>query len=80
MTLFKYLVIQVFAYGVDIGSFLLVLQLGIAGPIIATGFSKLAAGIFAFIAHRRVTFNVAGSGFVAKQAGRYFLEATSGKS
>jgi putative flippase GtrA len=73
MTFLKYLVIQVLAYVIDMGSFLLVLQLGIAGPIVANIFSKLAAGSFAFVAHRSFTFSVAGSGFVAKQAVRYFL-------
>lgn len=73
MTFFRYLVIQVLAYGFDMGTFLLVLNIGIAGPIVANALSKLAAGSFAFVAHRRFTFGVAGTEFVGRQAIRYFI-------
>lgn len=73
MTFLRYLVIQVLAYGIDMGSFLLVLHLGGAGPIVANVVSKLAAGCFAFVAHRSFTFGIAGRGFVGRQAVRYFL-------
>jgi putative flippase GtrA len=73
MTFLKYLLIQVFAYGIDMGTFLFLLHFDLAGPIIANIGSKLAAGSFAFVAHRRYTFNVAGSGFAGRQAVRYFI-------
>lgn len=73
MTFMRYLLIQVFAYGIDMGAFLLLIQFDLVGPIIANIFSKLAAGCFAFVAHRRYTFNVASSGFAGKQAVRYFI-------
>jgi putative flippase GtrA len=72
MTFLRYLLIQVFAYGIDMGTFLFLLHFDLAGPIIANIGSKLAAGSFAFVAHRRYTFNVAESGFAGRQAVRYF--------
>ena len=73
MTFLRYLLIQVFAYGIDMGTFLFLLHFDLAGPIIANIGSKLAAGSFAFVAHRRYTFNVAGSGFAGRQVVRYFI-------
>lgn len=73
MTFMWYLVIQVLAYVIDMGAFLLALHLGWVGPIVANVIAKLAAGCFAFVAHRRFTFDVAGSGFAGRQAVRYFL-------
>jgi putative flippase GtrA len=72
MTFMKYLMIQVFAYGIDMGVFFFLFNFVLTGPIIANIFSKLAAGCFAFLVHRRYTFNVATSGFVGRQAIRYF--------
>jgi len=73
MTFLRYLLIQVLAYVIDMGAFLLVLHFGLAGPIVANVISKLAAGCFAFVLHRSFTFGVAGSGFVGRQAVKYFL-------
>jgi putative flippase GtrA len=73
MTFLRYLLIQIFAYGIDMGTFLFILHFDLAGPIIANICSKLAAGSFAFVAHRRYTFNVAESGFAGRQAIRYFI-------
>jgi len=73
MTFLRYLVIQVLAYGIDMGSFLLALHIGLAGPIAANVMAKLAAGGFAFAAHRHFNFSVAGPGFIKRQAMRYFL-------
>lgn len=72
MTFLRYLTIQVFAYGIDMGVFFFLFHFVLTGPIIANIFSKLAAGCFAFLVHRRYTFNVATSGFVGRQAIRYF--------
>lgn len=73
MTFLRYLAIQVLAYGIDMGSFLFALHFGLAGPIVANVVAKLAAGGFAFAAHRHFTFDVGGSGFIKRQAVRYFL-------
>lgn len=74
MTFLRYVVIQGFAYVIDMGSFLFILHLGVAQPIVANIFAKLAAGAFAFFAHRRYTFRHGGSGvFFRRQAMLYFL-------
>jgi putative flippase GtrA len=73
MTFLRYLLIQVLAYGIDIGAFIFFIQFDLAGPIIANIFSKLAAGCFAFVVHRSYTFNVASSGLAGKQVVRYFI-------
>jgi putative flippase GtrA len=65
--------IQVFAYGIDMGVFLFLIQFNLVGPISANIFSKLAAGCFAFVVHRRYTFNVAGASLMRRQAVRYFI-------
>jgi putative flippase GtrA len=73
MTVLRYLAIQVIAYGIDMGSFLFTLHLGLGGPIAANIIAKLAAGGFAFAAHRSFTFGVAGNDLIGRQAVRYFL-------
>lgn len=73
MIFLRYLAIQVLAYGIDMGTFLLALHFGLAGPIAANVIAKLAAGGFAFAAHRHFTFSVAGTGFIKRQGVRYFL-------
>lgn len=73
MTFLRYLAIQVLAYGIDMGSFLLALHFNLVGPISANVISKLAAGGFAFVAHRSFTFSAVSAGLVRRQAFRYFL-------
>ncbi len=73
LTFLRYLSIQVLAYVIDMGVFLLLVQLNSVEPVIGNIFSKLIAGCFAFLAHRLYTFNVASLGFVRKQAVRYFF-------
>ena len=75
MTFLRYLLIQVLAYGIDMGLFLFILHLHLDwdGPIMANVVSKLAAGSFAFVAHRSFTFGVKGSDYASSQALRYFL-------
>lgn len=73
MTFLRYLAIQVLAYGIDMGAFLLALHFSLVGPIAANVIAKLAAGGFAFAAHRHFTFSVGGRGFIKRQAMRYFL-------
>jgi putative flippase GtrA len=72
MTFIRYSSIQLLAYGIDMGLFLIVMQSGLSGPILANVMAKLAAGIFAFIAHRSYTFRVSDSPAVRQQAVRYF--------
>jgi len=72
MIFLRYLTIQVLGYGIDMGSFLLILSLATIEPNVANIFSKLAAGCFAFVAHRSFTFTVAGSGCPKRQAIKYF--------
>lgn len=54
----RYLGVQVIAYGIDMGGFLLLSTM--LGPLPSNVLSKIAAGAFAFVAHRRVTFKVHG--------------------
>jgi putative flippase GtrA len=72
MIFLRYLIIQVLGYGIDMGSFLLAIRDGAVEPNVANIFSKLAAGCFAFVAHRSFTFGVVTSGCVRRQAIRYF--------
>jgi putative flippase GtrA len=72
MTFFRYVVIQVFAYVVDMGGFYFIIQLGLVGPIMANVIGKVAAGIFAFIVHRNFTFKAGGNEDRFHQALRYF--------
>lgn len=68
----RYVGVQLLAYAIDMGVFLLASHAG-AGPIPANIAAKLAAGLFAFVVHRRMTFGVHGQPGVAGQALRYGL-------
>lgn len=57
-TLSRYIGVQLVAYGIDMGGFLLLDMF--LEPLPSNVLSKIAAGIFAFIAHRRITFKVHG--------------------
>jgi putative flippase GtrA len=67
----RYVAIQLIAYGIDMGVFLVVLYSGISGALMANVIGKIAAGIFAFLSHQRFTFRVADDGRDLKQAVRY---------
>lgn len=54
----RYLLVQVLAYGIDMGGFVLLTWGAGVSPVIANIAGKLAAGAFAFLAHRRFTFGV----------------------
>jgi putative flippase GtrA len=71
----RYVTIQLFAYSIDIGLFMIVLHIGLSGPLFANVLAKLAAGIFAFLAHRSFTFRVGEKPAIRQQAQafRYFL-------
>lgn len=71
MIFVRYTVVQVAAYCIDMGGFLLLWKMFDAGPIMANLGGKIAAGSFAFVAHRHVTFRSAGSGSMVGQGVRY---------
>src|SRR6185312_12391201 len=73
MTFFRYVAIQVLAYGIDMGGFLLGLHSGLLGPLAANVVAKLAAGIFAFTVHRAFTFRTTDPADKMHQAVRYFI-------
>lgn len=69
----RYTVIQLLAYSIDMGFFLVILQPAFFNYILANSISKCFAGIFAFVAHRRFTFHVNKKDSTRQQAIRYFL-------
>lgn len=72
MTFLRYGLVQVFAYGIDFGGFLLLMSVGGMAPVTANLICKAAAGVFAFAAHRHFTFRVDRGGNSLKQGIRYF--------
>lgn len=72
MKFLRYIAVQVVAYGLDMGGFLVALTLFGSGPVIANFFGKVAAGFFAFLAHRYFTFGVTQRGERGRQAAMYF--------
>lgn len=72
MRFVRYLLVQVIAYGLDMGGFLLLFAFLGADPLVANVVGKLMAGLFAFVAHRSFTFGVADAGTAGHQAVRYF--------
>lgn len=72
MTLARYVLVQIVAYAIDLGTFELLFLPGFAGPVAANLLAKLPAGAFAFLAHRRYTFEAHGSGRAPAEAVRYF--------
>jgi putative flippase GtrA len=70
MTFARYVAVQLVAYALDLGSFLVLLDGG-AGPIPANVAAKILAGGFAFFAHRAFTFGVRGRERIAGEAVRY---------
>ena len=73
MTFLRYIIIQLLAYCIDLGTFLIALNIGVFGAIFSNLVAKFSAGIFAFIAHRHFTFRVAGNSAKRNQALRYFM-------
>jgi putative flippase GtrA len=72
MQFVRYLLVQVLAYGLDMGGFvLLFVHFGVA-PLIANIVGKILAGVFAFVVHRHFTFEVAETGTRRQQGVRYF--------
>ncbi|APW36526.1 hypothetical protein RD110_04320 [Rhodoferax koreense] len=72
MTFLRYGLVQLFAYGIDFGGFLLLMSVAGLAPLTANLVCKFAAGVFAFAAHRRFTFRVGDAGSSLGQGVRYF--------
>ncbi|MBC3361526.1 GtrA family protein [Pseudomonas sp. SWRI154] len=71
MTFIRYGAVQVVAYALDMGTFLLLIALFEDQPVLANIAAKGAAGVFAFFVHRHFTFqSIHGSS--KAQAVRYF--------
>jgi putative flippase GtrA len=72
MTFARYVAVQLAAYALDMGTFLVLLHGGVAGPVPANVAAKIAAGGFAFFAHRAFTFRLGGTAR-AGEAARYAI-------
>jgi putative flippase GtrA len=73
VTFFRYIAVQLLAYGLDMAAFLALTSAVKFEALISNVFSKIIAGVFAFIAHRVFTFQSAAEHDVSKQAVSYFL-------
>ena len=71
MTFVRYVAVQLVAYVIDLGVFIALFHAGVAGPIVANVVAKIAAGAFAFAAHRGFTFGVAGMHRIGREALAY---------
>jgi putative flippase GtrA len=72
MTFVRYGLVQAFAYAIDMGGFLALLWTGLASPLVANVIAKIAAGLFAFLAHRHFTFGTGARTNTWSQGTRYF--------
>jgi putative flippase GtrA len=73
LTLLRYLLVQIVAYGLDLGTFQALVATGASGPVVANLAGKVPAGIFAFLAHRHFTFRVGNAAGVHREAMKYLL-------
>lgn len=73
MRFLRYLLVQGVGYGVDMGSFLLLITQLAMAPLTANIISRVTAGVFAFFIHRSFTFEGAHEGRKMQQAGKYFI-------
>lgn len=67
----RYVAVQAATYGLDMGLFLVLFALAGQGAVASNVAAKIAAGVFAFLAHRYVTFEAAREGRQARQAVLY---------
>lgn len=72
MRFMRYIMVQLVAYGLDMGGFLLLMTWLAMEPLAANVIGKILAGLFAFVAHRSFTFGVTGTSGTRRQALRYF--------
>lgn len=68
---FRYVAVQLLAYAVDMGVFLLLSHGGGTRALWANVGGKIVAGAFAFLAHRHVTFEAGAHGNMKGQLLRY---------
>lgn len=68
-----YVAVQLLAYGIDVGTFILLVEGFAVSPLWANIGAKVMAGCFAFFSHRHVTFDAAAGGRLSDQALRYVL-------
>jgi putative flippase GtrA len=73
LTLLRYLLVQIVAYGLDLGTFQALIASGVSGPLLANLAGKVPAGIFAFFAHRHFTFRVGDAAGMHREAVKYFI-------
>ncbi|MEZ5738038.1 MAG: GtrA family protein [Burkholderiaceae bacterium] len=69
----RYLLVQVAAYGIDMGSFVLLHNLLQTAPLPANAVGKVLAGVFAYLSHSRFTFGLASADRSADQVVKYAL-------
>ena len=72
MKFVRYIGVQILAYGLDMGGFLLAFEFFGAGPIVANVFGKITAGVFDYFVHRSFTFSAAIGEKHSRQATLYF--------
>lgn len=63
---------QLSAYGVDLGGFVLMHNFAGIDPLIANAIGKVLTGSFSFVVHRNFTFGGANETRKGQQAARYF--------
>jgi putative flippase GtrA len=73
LTFSRYLAVQLLAYGIDFGGFLVLTHALGMSPLPANVAGKLAAGAFAFVAHRHLTFRESTGAGAKGQLLRYVL-------
>lgn len=73
MQFIRYLLVQVIAYGIDMGGFILLSIIFKMDPLISNSISKFFAGLFAFYSHRKFTFDARDKATNRQQFFRYFL-------
>lgn len=73
MSAFRYLAIQVLAYGLDMGTFISIMYFDASQPLLVNMAGKVVAGVFAFFGHRSFTFNAARDTPMRQQGVLYVL-------
>ena len=73
MTFIRYVAVQLAAYAIDLGAFLLLVRDGPESAFFANVVAKVLAGTFAFFVHRMVTFRIQGGRWISSEAVRYGL-------
>lgn len=72
MRFVRYSLVQIIAYGLDMGGFVLLYTHFQVDLLVANLVGKVLAGLFAFVAHRCFTFRVTETAGRGGQAVRYF--------